>query len=62
MMLYRLEQLLGSSIEASDGEIGTIKDVCFDNHRWAVRYLAIDTGRWLVEREVLISPISVTGW
>jgi len=60
-MLYRLEQLLGSSIEATDGEIGRIEDVYFDDHRWAVRYLAIDTGGWLAEREVLISPISVTG-
>lgn len=37
------------------------RNVYFDDHRWAVRYLAIDTCGWLAEREVLISPISVTG-
>ena len=44
MMLYCLEQLLGSASEALDGRLGKIKDVYFDAHRRAVRYLAIDTG------------------
>jgi hypothetical protein len=29
MMLYRLEQLLSSTSEASDGELGKIEDVNF---------------------------------
>jgi uncharacterized protein YrrD len=58
-MLYRLEKLLGASVAGSDGEFGRIKDVYFDDQRWAVRYLVVDTGNWLTGRKVLIAPISV---
>jgi hypothetical protein len=58
-MLYRLSKLVGSPIRALDGEIGRIKDVYFDDHRWTVRYLVVDSGGWLTGRKVLISAISV---
>lgn len=58
-MLYRVEKLIGMSVGASDGDIGKIKDIYFDDHRWAVRYLVIETGDWLDEREVLISPFVI---
>ena len=58
-MLFRIDKLIGMTIGATDGEIGKVKDVYFDDHRWAVRYLVIETGNWLEERKVLISPISV---
>ena len=58
-MLYRMEKLIGLSIRASDGELGTVRDVYFDHHRWTARYLVVDTGGWLEERRVLISPICV---
>jgi uncharacterized protein YrrD len=59
MMLFRMQGLIGMSIRASDGEIGSIKDVYFDDHRWTARYLVVDTGTWLEGRKVLISPIAV---
>lgn len=58
-MLYRLEQLLGCPIAASDGEIGRIKDVYFDEPRWTVRYLVVNTGDWLNGRRVLLPAIAV---
>jgi sporulation protein YlmC with PRC-barrel domain len=58
-MLYRMERLIGLSIQTSDGELGTVQDVYFDDHRWAARYLVVDAGGWLEEQRVLISPISV---
>jgi uncharacterized protein YrrD len=61
IMIYRLEQLIGLRIEASDGEIGKIKDIYFDDHSWAVRYLVVEAGAWFTDRKVLISPISVSG-
>jgi uncharacterized protein YrrD len=60
-MLHRLEQLIGLPIEASDGEIGSIRDIYFDDHHWAVRYLIVETAVPLIRRQVLISPISVAG-
>jgi hypothetical protein len=47
------------AIVAADGDIGRFKDVYFDDEAWVVRYLVIDTGSWLSNRKVLISPISV---
>jgi hypothetical protein len=51
-------------VQATDGEIGTVKDIYFDDETWAVRYLVIDTGGWLGGREVLVSPYSInrTDW
>jgi uncharacterized protein YrrD len=63
-MLYRLQKLLGLPIAASDGEIGKIADVYFDDHRWTIRYLVVETGNWLSGRKVLISaiPVSSIDW
>jgi len=58
-MLYRMEKLIGMSIATSDGEIGKVKDIYFDDHRWAARYLVVETGGWLDDRQVLISPFAV---
>jgi hypothetical protein len=58
-MLRNTGTLEGYSLRATDGEIGAAEDFYFDDQAWAVRYLFIDTGRWLPERKVLISPISL---
>jgi len=54
--LRNAKDLLGYSIRATDGEIGHVADLYFDDERWAVRYLVVDTGGWLTGRKVLISP------
>lgn len=63
-MLRSLKELENYQISATDGQIGHIRDFYFDDDAWAVRYIVVDTGNWLVGREVLISPISVqySGW
>lgn len=58
-MLRQVGTLNGSTISATDGEIGHVKDVYFDDASWVVRYLVVDTGTWLSSRDVLISPYSV---
>ncbi len=57
-MLHSVKALQGFTVHASNGDIGTIKDVYFDDARWTIRYLVVDTGNWLRARSVLISPIS----
>jgi uncharacterized protein YrrD len=54
--LRNAKDLLGYAIRATDGNIGTIADLYFDDERWAVRYVVVDTGGWLTGRKVLISP------
>ena len=58
-MLMNTTHLKGVAIYATDGEIGTVDQLYFDDETWAVRYLTVDTGGWLGRRRVLISPISV---
>ncbi len=58
-MLRNAKNLHGFTIRATDGEIGTVDQLYFDDETWAIRYLTVETGGWLGGRHVLISPISV---
>jgi hypothetical protein len=55
-MLLSINQLYGGKLRASDGEIGHVKDFYFDDQKWVVRYAVVDTGSWLLGRQVLIAP------
>jgi hypothetical protein len=59
-MLRNVKDLLGFSIGAADGIIGTVKDIYFDDSAWVIRYVVVETGAWLSSRRVLISPIAVS--
>jgi len=58
-MLRNIEFLQGSTVKASDGDVGTVTQLYFDDEAWGVRYLVVDTGNWLRDRQVLISPYAV---
>ena len=55
-MLNESKTLKGYKLNGLDGEIGKIKEFYFDDHYWTIRYLVADTGNWLTDRQVLISP------
>jgi len=55
-MLRRVEELNDYKLNARDGEIGKVKEFYFEDEHWSVRYLVADTGGWLSDRRVLISP------
>jgi hypothetical protein len=52
------KRLKDFAVRATDGDLGTVEDLYFDDETWAIRYLIVDTGKWLSGRRVLISPIS----
>lgn len=58
-MLRRVSEIEGFRVLATDGEIGKVEEIYFDDEYWAVRYLVVATGGWLKRREVLISPQAV---
>src|SRR5690349_5350818 len=58
-MLRSVKRLRGQPIVASDGPMGFIVDVYFDDRNWQVRYLVLDTGRPMPQRQVLLSPSHV---
>lgn len=58
-MLRTVNNMEDYVISATDGNIGHVKDVYFDDETWCIRYLVVETGTWLSSRKVLISPISI---
>jgi hypothetical protein len=55
-MLCSAKNLTGIAISALDGDIGRVHSFLFDDEKWTIRYLVVDTGRWLPGRKVLIAP------
>jgi uncharacterized protein YrrD len=49
-----VQKILGKPVDASDGSIGSVHDLYFDEHTWDIRYVVVDTGKWLPGRKVLI--------
>lgn len=43
-MLQSIRQFYGIKLGASDGHIGHIKDFYFDDRKWVVRYVVVNTG------------------
>lgn len=58
-MLRSVKELYGLTIRATDDEIGKVDDFLFDDERWTVRYMVVDTGGWLTGRLVLVSPRAI---
>jgi sporulation protein YlmC with PRC-barrel domain len=50
------EDVVGYRLEASDGALGHVEDVLFDDDTWSVAHLVVDTREWLPGRKVLVSP------
>ncbi len=59
-MLRNVRNLLGFGIRATDGVIGTVDDLYFDDQDWTIRYFVVNTGSWLTGRKVLVSPIAIS--
>jgi sporulation protein YlmC with PRC-barrel domain len=59
-MLRSVKALRGRPIAARDGDMGEVVDVYFDDERWELRYLVVDTRHSMPHREVLV-PRSCLG-
>jgi hypothetical protein len=55
-MLRHQSQFKDYAIHASDGAVGTVTDLLFNDTTWLVRWLVVDTGNWLTGRKVLLPP------
>ena len=58
-MLQGVRALVGFAVHATDGAIGTVKDVYFDDHLWIIRYVVVETGPALKRRSVLLAPVAL---
>jgi hypothetical protein len=50
------QDILGTHLHASDGDIGHVEDFLLDVDTWSLRYLVVDTSNWWIGKQVLISP------
>jgi sporulation protein YlmC with PRC-barrel domain len=58
-MLHKAKDLQGDAIHAEDGEVGSVDDLYFNEEGWDVRYLLVNTRRWIPGRKYLVSPIAI---
>ncbi len=58
-MLQVTSTLRGCVLEVSDGIIGKVTDLLFDDATWRMRWLVVDVGSWLTGRKVLIHPSAI---
>jgi len=58
-MLRSAKDLQGYTLQATDGDIGTVRTFYFDDEYWCIRYLVVDTGSWFSGTRVLLSPVAL---
>ena len=58
-MLRSINSIEGFDIQAKNGSIGEMEEFLFDDTSWEIRYLVVNTGDWLIDRLVLISPVAL---
>jgi len=58
-MLITAKKLECYKLDSLDGEIAGVKEFYFDDQHWIIRYLVAETGTWLADRQVLISPYAI---
>jgi sporulation protein YlmC with PRC-barrel domain len=55
-MLRSARSLRDYHVQATDGNIGRVKDFLFDSQEWVIRYLVVDTREWRPGGMVLLIP------
>lgn len=58
-MLHRESRLQGALVHGTDGDIGKVEQLFFDDERWAISHLVVHTEESLEDRSVLLSPSSI---
>lgn len=56
-MLRPLNDIFGFTIHGTDGDLGHCSDVLVDDETWSVRYLVVNTSRWLPGRKIVLAPV-----
>lgn len=59
-MLQPTSSLLGATVEATDGDVGTLSDLLFDDRDWTIRWAVVNAGSWLTGRSVLLAPLALS--
>lgn len=60
-MLWTAFKLKGYAVSGTDGHLGTVADLLFDDASWKMRWLVVSTGDWFPAHDVLL-PVGVVGY
>jgi sporulation protein YlmC with PRC-barrel domain len=55
-MFIVARDMLGTPLEGTDGRVGALYDILFDDQSWKVRHLVVSSDRWFEGRQVLLEP------
>ncbi len=63
-MLITAKQMYGTPLEGSDGRVGSLYDLLFDDQSWKLRHLVVGMDRWFLGQQVLLDPevVERTDW
>ena len=53
-MLWEASMMIGYATVGSDGELGQVSDLLFDDTTWRLRWIVVNTLHWFARREVLL--------
>jgi len=56
-MLQSVKELCRFRVQATDGKVGKAEDFYIEDGSWSVRYLLVNTGRFLLSNRVLVPPV-----
>ncbi len=59
-MLWTAAMMKGYAVSGTDGRLGTVSDLLFDDVSWRMRWLVVSTGDWFPNHDVLL-PVSALG-
>lgn len=57
-MARSVREILSYNVETADGHRRPFEDILLDDRGWSVRYIVMETSRWLDGQRVLVSPQS----
>jgi sporulation protein YlmC with PRC-barrel domain len=58
-MLHRGSRLQGAVVRGTDGDVGKVERLYFDDRQWTISHLAVHPDEAPADRSVLISPSSI---
>lgn len=56
--LRSISEVVGYQIQATDDEMGHVEDFIIRTDDWSIRYMVVDTKKWLPGKKVILPP----GW
>jgi len=58
--LRSAREVIGYDVHATDGRIGHVDDFIVNVDEWLIRYLVVDTRKWVTGKKVIVPPDWVT--